>query len=1003
MKTITLSMLLLSAAASPLSAEPVKQEACRVVRGDGGVELHSPFFVFRLDTTAGLRARSWNNRVTGQTIALSNGPELEVDVGIAGGPQLTPQWELTQTPPGNQPTAHEAVFRLTAREPKLSARITYRWDTSEPVLRKFVEITNESDRELNRLLNVRLGNYPTGAELSGGEQGFPLYLNGQFFISLAHPAGWATGENGKVELRQYPGTRLAPGEEFSCMEAVYGVGGEDDARTALLAHVRRRMRRVVRGHDKPYAIFEPFGARPGGDFDETEAFVLDSIAKVARGQRESACHFDFYSVDFWVDVRGDLKQFDPVRFPNGLSKIRPELEKLDTAPGLWIDSGGAAGGKWSVGLNPAVKGCFSRGDGKGGLCRATEPIKSMYVEAFRHHVRDNGARLLKFDNLMNTCDNPNHDHLPGVYSTEAIQNSVIEFFHALDEECPDLFIMLYWGHRSPWWLLHGDTLFDSGIGIEAASPSSLPAPYARDSVTQRLDQAQWHAVDVPPLGKDSLGVWLSDWGWNSSIGKERWQAGVVMDMCRGSLLMQIWSDTPWLSPPERKQMADFTALLKERPGCFANPRFILGDPRDDEPYGYCCTDGQRAFVALNNGSWKDASLRLELNAAWGLPDGGAWDLYRWYPDPARLRGEADAFGDQVAIALRPFEIVLLEVVPSGGPPSLGRSFETSPIPARFAEPSCTVEIAVEHVRPEPQPGPDPIWTVLEPASFVSSGGASLTKQDDGSILAGGENPSPDTYTITAATDLAAITGFRLEVLPDGSLPEHGPGRAVNGNFALNEFRVAAAPRDNPAEALPVGLEDPAASFTQASYGGWPIAAALDGDPETGWSVHPHEGYRHEAVFETKGPVGSPGGTVLTFTLDQGRPVGHSLGRVRLSATTAKPPLPRPKTHAARQLLVRGEVPPSKTGGTLVVTVQIEGGSGPLWLRHVGTHFSTQGKLAGDTARFQPVLGKATYPAPWQAWRATVEPFDAPRPFELTIDTVVPANASLSCWAYFLPK
>ena len=54
--------------------------------------------------------------------------------------------------------------------------------------------------------------------------------------------------------------------------------------------------------------------------------------------------------------------------------------------------------------------------------------------------------------------------------------------------------------------MHADTLFDSGVGIEAASPSDFPAPFARDSVTQRLDQAQWFSADVPPLGKDSLGA-----------------------------------------------------------------------------------------------------------------------------------------------------------------------------------------------------------------------------------------------------------------------------------------------------------------------------------------------------------------------------------------------------------------------------------------------------------------------------------------------------------------
>ena len=63
-----------------------------------------------------------------------------------------------------------------------------------------------------------------------------------------------------------------------------------------------------------------------------------------------------------------------------------------------------------------MKECFSDDAAEGGLCRASEPIKSMYTEAFCHHIRQNGVRLLKFDNLLDQCDNPRHEHLPGVYS-----------------------------------------------------------------------------------------------------------------------------------------------------------------------------------------------------------------------------------------------------------------------------------------------------------------------------------------------------------------------------------------------------------------------------------------------------------------------------------------------------------------------------------------------------------------------------------------------------------
>ena len=395
-----------------------------------------------------------------------------------------------------------------------------------------------------------------------------------------------------------------------------------------------------------------------------------------------------------------------------------------------------------------------------------------------------------------------------------------------------------------------------------------------------------------------------------------------MDICRGSLLAQPWSDTPWLSPPERQQMAEFIALLKAQPGCFGNSRFVLGDPHKDEPYGYCCTDGKRAFLALHNCCWKDSVLRLELNSAWGLPDGQAWDLYRWYPDPARLTGRQASFGNTASIALRPFEIVLLEVVPHGQAPTLDRRFESKPIPDSFAEPSRSLDVAVEEIRQEANRADKAIWTVLDPTRFTSAGGATLRKLPDGSVLAGGENPSPDTYTITAQTELSGITGFRLEVLPDPSLPGGGPGRAVNGNFALNEFRVTASPRSGQADSVSVKLRNPAASFSQETHGGWPVAAALDGDPKTGWSIDPLEGKPHLAVFETETPVGFPGGTTLQFVLQQGSVAGHNLGRLRLSATAAKPPLPSPAPSGPRSLVVKGQVPTSTGGGLLVVSVEM---------------------------------------------------------------------------------
>ena len=762
---VVLGMLLgisMTVAASQTYATSDNEQACRVVRHGNRVELRSPSFTFCVDTASGLRAQSWENRLAGQTITLGDGQELEFDIGLPDHPLQTPTLTVSGVQVKSEGKTGEVVFTLTAKEPATSALVTYRWDAKQPVLRKFVEITNKTDREWNRLLNVRLGTYRTNAKLTEHGQGFPAYLNDEFFVSLAHPAGWANSKDGKLSLRQYPGIKVASDKRFECMEAVYGVAKPGGARKAFIAHLRSRMRRIVRGHDKPYAIFETFGSWPTGEFACRELYVLHCLDRLAESQKAAGCRFDAASIEFWVDAAGDLKRCDPQRFPNQFTKINRALSQLTTALGLWIDNGGVAGGGWTIGANPAVKNCFSEEGGGGVLCHATEPIKSMYTDAFLYHIRHNGVRLLKFDGFVTTCSNPKHEHLPGIYSTEPIVNAGIEFLQALDAECPDVFIMLYWGYSSPWWLRYGDTLFDAGLHIEAASPSDQPAPYARDSVTQKVDQAQWQSanvVDIPALGKDSLGIWLSDWGtWNSQIGKDHWQGGFVMDMSRGSLLAQIWADNNWLSPPEWKELADFVALLRTQPGCFANPRFVLGSPWKNEPYGYCCTDGKRAFLALHNSCWKDSILSLELNSAWALPDGKTWDVYRWYPQPARLKDAGEAFDKRACIALRPFEIALLEVVPHGKPASLNRHFASQPIPLVFAEPSRPIDIRVTKHDPPLELESTAPWTVLEPVEMTSTGGATLTRQKDGSILASGKNPPSDTYTIADTNQRRCVPG-----------------------------------------------------------------------------------------------------------------------------------------------------------------------------------------------------------------------------------------------------
>ena len=220
-----------------------------------------------------------------------------------------------------------------------------------------------------------------------------------------------------------------------------------------------------------------------------------------------------------------------------------------------------------------------------------------------------------------------------------------------------------------------------------------------------------------------------------------------------------------------------------------------------------------------------------------------------------------------------------------------KDFETASLPTRFREWQKSRKDATI-----------PTWAIPDVASTKSSGGATLTKQDDGSILVSGKNPPIETLTIVLNTEMTDIASIRLEAMSDPSLVKNGPGRAANGNFALTDFKVTAAPKAG-GKPVEVKLKNPRATFEQK---GLAVAAAIDADPVTsGWAIDPQFGKDHAAVFDLDAPVGFKEGTVLTVTLRFNNNVGHGIGRPRLSISNEKKSLELTATglpEATRKLI-----------------------------------------------------------------------------------------------------
>ncbi len=210
------------------------------------------------------------------------------------------------------------------------------------------------------------------------------------------------------------------------------------------------------------------------------------------------------------------------------------------------------------------------------------------------------------------------------------------------------------------------------------------------------------------------------------------------------------------------------------------------------------------------------------------------------------------------------------------------AFEQNVVPAEF-------NAFVAGLRQKPGT-PTAQWSVLDFEQVTTLHGTRLVRQPDGSLLKEGTTPDHETYVLKARTGAPAVTAIRLEALTDKSLPHNGPGAGGNGNFALTELELTAAPVDGSASAVSIKIASAIATHQQ-NTSSLSVASSFDGQSGTGWAVDfGGIGKDQAAIFRFEKPAGFAGGTLLTLTLhfDHASPQ-HLIGRPRISISNQPDP------------------------------------------------------------------------------------------------------------------
>ncbi len=195
------------------------------------------------------------------------------------------------------------------------------------------------------------------------------------------------------------------------------------------------------------------------------------------------------------------------------------------------------------------------------------------------------------------------------------------------------------------------------------------------------------------------------------------------------------------------------------------------------------------------------------------------------------------------------------------------------------------------------------WRIAEVIEAVSKGGATLAAQKDGAVAVSGKAPQEDDYTVTLALTKGTHTALRLEALPEKlSSGELAVGRnGTSQNFSLSELTVELLDATGSRQ---LKLTRARADFAQENK---PIAAAIDGDERTGWSVSPRTRERHAAIFNFASQLRFDASAKLRVTLAQQAGEVLTLRRFRLSTSDADPAVLHPRGDAQEIRQLRDEL------------------------------------------------------------------------------------------------
>lgn len=559
----------------------------------------------------------------------------------------------------------------------LEIRLTYRLEPESFFVRRKVSVRDRShgDHFLRWL-------WPLRAEIQGktsivkrGGFGQPAALRtskGGVFFGLEYPAS----ENSLEKISKKI-TEIQCGQEMgeiirdSWLESEWVVTG-----LAPEPYLKRwfflYLDRIRVAEIRPYLLYNSWYDLRAPEYVEneeramTEKNVLRTIEIFRhRLYQERGLSLDAFVLDDGWDVyRSDWK-LSPNQFPRGFTPVVDALKSMGTELGLWLGPiGGYSHREWRVGWM-REHGYETVGSQ---MCVAGKNYSKLLKKRVVDFARNDKVRYYKWDGIQFSCSEPDHGHLPGIYSRRQVMESVTEMCRAVRKVSKDMFLNITSGTwLSPWWLKYANTIWMQGGDYGYADVPSI----------SRRDQAITYRDSILYEGLKKMDAWFPVAnlmthgiikGHLQMLGGKREPLDKFVDnsllyFARGPSMWELYISPDLLSESEWDALAAAIKWARDRFSVLNSTWMAGGDPDERKAYAYLHFKEKRGIIACRNPYIEPQTLRVELSPSWGLdPEASSLVVERVYPTRMILPGLKKS-GSRLNIPLQGYETAIFELYP----------------------------------------------------------------------------------------------------------------------------------------------------------------------------------------------------------------------------------------------------------------------------------------------------------------------------------------------------